>query len=349
MPEKFSILVFDFHNTIYDEVMEYGLAIDEAIAVWEKAASSSGKPLDRGVLYQELSFVHKELGSDWDEDVWRQLPSLKNLGLGSAGFNEILVQAVTARQNKSKQLTLAGAYSNAVETLRGLKKNGVRLYMITEAAADAGMRGVSWLELDGIIDGVYTYPSRLPPLNFPGTRHGIFPESADNTGHLKKPNPLLLATVVLDDAKKAGSVPQSVDLKDVFDLMHDPSLALVDFPLSSPIQKDITATLILKNGAYKRALQQTLDAMLYVGDSKFKDGFLARNAGVKFGLAAYGKHIKPGEEGNFKKSLDMLYAVTGWDKDTLKLTHEADQSKAVQALQPDFIFENSLAEAQGLF
>lgn len=316
MTKKFSILALDFHNTIYDEVMEYGLAIDAAISVLERV----GK-FKRETLYQELSEAHRRLGSDWDENVWQQLPSLRDIPQEKIG------EAIRVRQKKSRKLTLRGVYDGAIATLQHLKQNGVRLYIITEAAADAGMRGLSWLGLGGIIDGVYSYPSREPPLAVSGTYHRVFPAGAH--GHLQKPDPLLLAAVVLDHAKEMKHVPASVALGDVF-------------------AQDETR-LVLKESPHKNVLQQTLDEMLFVGDSKFKDGFLARNAGVKFGLAAYGKRVRAGEEENFKKSRDILYAVTGWDKETLRLTQEASRSEAVQALQPDFIFEESLAEALDLF
>jgi phosphoglycolate phosphatase-like HAD superfamily hydrolase len=316
--KKFSILAFDLHNTIYDEVMEYGLAIDEAIEICCKAAR-----VDRETLYRELSAAHRKLGSDWDESVWQQLPCLKNIS------PEVIAKAIKARQEKSRQLTVDSVYAGVIETLKRLKQDGVRLYMVTEAAADAAMRAVSWLGLDGVIDGVYSYPSREPPLALPGTYHRIFPDGPDKS-HLKKPNPLLLAAVALDDAKKTKNIPQPVELQDVFGLTRDEKL-------------------LLKEGPYKDTLQKTLDSMLFVGDSKFRDGFLARNAGVKFAFAAYGKKIKPGEEETFKKSRDILYAVTGWDKETLRLTQEAERSQAVLTLQPDFIFEESLAEALSLF
>src|SRR5262249_5953833 len=145
----------------------------------------------------------------------------------------------------------------------------------------------------------------------------------------------LLAAVVLDDARRSGKIPQGVAFEDLFETPGDQSLALPEFPPVAAIQKDIMTRIILKPGPYRTVLQETLDAMLYVGDSKFKDGFLARNAGVKFGFAAYGKKIKSGNEALFKKSQEILYAVTGWDKETLRLTQEAGKSATVNALQPD--------------
>lgn len=286
MADKFKILALDLHNTIYDEVIEYGQAINAAI---------SALPAPREVLYAELSNAHAELGSDWDDDVWAMLPSLKNIK------PEIIENAIALRHAKSRELTLSGAYPKAVETLKTLKTSGVYIYLVTEAAADVGVQAVSWLGLAGVIDGVYTYPSRKSPAVLENTFHKPFALGKDGL-HLKKPAAELLYNVAADHVAKHGGT-----IKDV------------------------------------------LDTLLYVGDSKFKDGFLARNAGVKFGLAAYGKKVKPGAEKLFSQSKDILYAVTGWDKETLKLTQEAGHSEAVNSLKPDYIFENSLAECLPLF
>src|SRR5262249_32488410 len=155
--------------------------------------------------------------------------------------------------------------------------------------------------------------------------HQSFPAYGEKE-HLKKPHPFLLAAVALDDAKASGKIPQNVALEDVFEVLCDKSLALPEFPPDVALQRDVTARLSFRPGPYQIALQETLNDMLYVGDSKFKDGFLSRNAGVTFGFAAYGKKIKPGHEALFSKSQEILYAVTGWDKEALKLTQEAGKS-----------------------
>ena len=89
--------------------------------------------------------------------------------------------------------------------------------------------------------------------------------------------------------------------------------------------------------------------MLFVGDSKFKDGTMAKAAGVKFAWAAYGKKIPAGQEANFERSKEILYAVTGWDKEVLKLTQEASRSKEIDELQPDYILENNFSEILHIF
>jgi phosphoglycolate phosphatase-like HAD superfamily hydrolase len=346
---SFSILVLDFHNTIYDEVMEYGLAIDAAISVWTETAAARGRKLDRTQLSAELSEAHQELGSDWDEDVWQKLPSLKALNLDAAAFSQARNEAVAARAEKSRHLTTTGVYSGTIGTLKTLKKKGVSLYVVTEAAADAGMQALRWLSLGGVIDGFYSYPSRTPPPAVKNTFHKPFPPRQGGAGHIQKPNPALLAAVALDEAKRAGRIPRNLHAEEIFEVRRDDGLALQEFPSGSSVQQDTAARLVVKPGRHAAALQETLDAMLYVGDSKFKDGLMARNAGVKFGFAAYGKKIRPGTEQDHARSKQILYDVTGWDKEALKLTQEAGRSKAVSNFAPDYTFEDTLAEALPLF
>ena len=279
---KYKLIVLDLHNTIYDEVMEYGLAIDEAI---------KNLPATRELMYEELSEGHKNLGSDWDDDVWHSMPSLRDVA------KEVIEKAISLRHAKSRELTKA--YDGAIETLVNLQKRGCRIYIVTEAAADVGLQAIEWLGLAGIVKGVYTYPSRKKSRTLENTYHKPFPPSGDT--HLKKPDPELLYQVARDDA-----------------------------------------------AAHNISYDEALASMLYVGDSKYKDGMMARAAGVKFALAAYGKKVKPGTESAFERSKEILYKVTGWDKETLKLTQEASRSKEVDELQPDYILENSLREIEAL-
>jgi len=331
----FSILALDFHNTIYDETLEYGLAIDAAVSACLVAVPS----VTREQIYAELAIANRELGSDWDDDAWEILPSLKDQ-------NKTLFEKATAtRHAKSKELTLSGFYDGIDETLTALKLRGVRIYVVTEAAADAGMRAIEWLGLNGIVDGVYSYPSRKAPAVLKGTYHKPF--MPNTTGHLRKPHPFLLAAVVLDEAIRRGEVPADTQISELFEIKQDEALLIAELPKEAPVQQDITARLVLKETSYSTALKRILGHILYVGDSKFRDGMLARNAGVAFGYAAYGKKGHDSEA--VRKSLDIMYATTGWDKEIMKLTQEAGRSETVSRLQPDFTFENSLSEALGLF
>jgi len=339
MPAPFSILTLDFHNTVYDEVLEYGLAIDDAIAVWLKALPH----LKRETLCKELSEAHRQLGSDWDEDAWRLMPCLKAAG---DNFETVYACAVARRREKSKELTVTTLYAGLRETLTTLKKRKVRIYVITEAAADAGVLGLDWLGLGGLVDGFYSYPSRAEPLKLKGTYQKTFPPAMQG-GHLKKPHPFLIAAVALDEAQRHGRVPADLGVEDVFRVIHEKAWLLDELPPGSPVQRDVSTQLTLKQTPYAPALKRMLDSMLYVGDSKFRDGMLARNAGVAFGFAAYGKKIS--EAAFHARSLAIMYEVTGWEKEVLQLTQEAGKSRAASALKPDYIFQDSLAEALPLF
>jgi phosphoglycolate phosphatase-like HAD superfamily hydrolase len=348
MPAPYSILTLDLHNTIYDETMEYGPAIEAAIAVWTEAAEKHGTKLTQKVLFDELAAGHRKLASDWDGEVWRFLPSLARLGLEEAEFQAIMAEAENRRNEASRQLTLKGYYAGAHETLSALKARGVRIYVVTEAAADAGMKAIAWLKLGGVVDGIYSYPSRSMPTSSAVTRHKPFPDAASG-GFLRKPHPFILASVVLDESIRRGEIPPGVQLGDVFAVSQDASLRLRELPDDAPVQQDVCARLALKPTPHAAALRRMMDKMLYIGDSKFKDGLLARNAGVAFGYAAYGKKIKPEDAAKHPHNLEVMYATTGWDRQVMKLTQEAGKSSSVASLRPEFTFEDSLDEALGLF
>lgn len=343
MAAPYSILVLDLHNTLYDEAYEYGLAMEVAVEAWREIAPS----LKRDTVFSELAEAHRELGSDWDRHAWRMLPSLKALNLPVAEFEKRLAFAEHRRKEKSRQLVGTG-FKNVPETLRQLKKRGVPIYVVTEAAADAGMEIIGWLGLGGIVDGFYSYPSREAPPTISGTYHKSFAD--DGSGkHLRKPNPLLLAEVALDEAVRRKAIPAGLSVADVFEIVRNESRRLPELPPTASSQANICAQLKVKPGLHPETLQKLLASMLYVGDSKFKDGFLARNAGVAFAYAAYGKKVIESRREDHMRSLAIMYAVTGWVPEELKLTQEATNSHAVASLKPDYIFEDSLGDALKLF
>ena len=350
MTSRFKILAIDLHNTLYDEVIEYGLAMEAAIAVWLNAAQKKGVVLDTDTLYQEISIAHQRLGSDWDEKVWFQLPSLQCAGFSSQEFSYIVQEVINVREDTSHKLTVSLAFENAVEALKQIKSKGAYIYIMTEAVADVGIKALQWLCLENVVDGIYTYPSKYTAASLYNAFHLFFPEDSNNPPHhLKKPNPLLLAELVVKHAINTQQIPENVTAAMVFDVACDARCALAEFPPDSSLQKDVIATLSLKESPYKDIIQAIIDSILYIGDSKFKDGVMAKNANIAFGYAEYGKKTKPEMQPHLEKCKHILYAVTGWDKDTLKLTQEAGRSKRIHALLPEFTFENSLMQAVELF
>ncbi|MEI7669261.1 MAG: HAD family hydrolase [Pseudomonadota bacterium] len=339
---NFEILILDLHNTIYDEVMEYGLALEAAVDVWINALKAKNIIVSHDEIYAELATAHRLIGSDWDNEVWRYLPILKNAGFLQEEFEQNLIKAIDARLKTSHKLTLQGVYDNVVDSLKKFKNAGKRIYIVTEAVSDIAMQALKWLDLTDVVSGVYTYPSKNPPQELANIYQKTFPLGNDGK-HLKKPSPILLAQVIIDYAKNQQKIPHNIELEEIFDFVKDESLALSEFDKSSPIQEEITQKLLLKNSEYKQEIQNIMDNIIYVGDSKFKDGIMSRNAGVKFAFAAYGKKITKGSEAEFARSKDILYKATGWDKEIMRLTQEASGAKAINNLIPDFYLENGLA------
>ena len=348
MPEPFSILALDLHNTLYDEALEYGLSVDEAISYWTELAGDKGVTLDRQTLYRELSLGHRKYGSDWDTGAWAEMPSLTALKLSADDFAKAVAQAESRRKEKSKSLAVPSLYPGILETLRELKSRRVRIFVVTEAAADAGMEMLDWLGLGGIVDGFYSYPSRRSPLSIPGMYHASFPLRA-NGGHFKKPHPYLLAAVIRDELLRRERIAPDITLDELFEVAHNDARILPELPRDSLTQSDLAARLIVRHTPHRREIMELVNGMLYIGDSKFKDGCLAHNAGVAFGWAAYGKKIKPENQTLHAKSLEIMYAVTGWDPEVLKLTQDAGKSPVIAALQPEYTVKDSLSEILPLF
>src|SRR5262249_4563541 len=147
------------------------------------------------------------------------------------------------------------------------------------------------------------------------------------------------ASVALDDAIRLRTVPPETAMSDVFEIRDDPPRGIKELPEGSVTRQNVCAQLGLKSTAHRRELAKTLTSMHYVGHTKFNDGFVAHNANVAFGYAAYGK--KTADEARLRHSLEIMYAVTGWEKSVLQLTQEAGKSDTVARLIPDFTFAQS--------
>ncbi len=320
------IFVFDLHNTLYDEVSEYAGAIDAAISVLPDAGKEK--------MYEGLSRAHARLGSDWDDEAWSEVASGDNKS-----------KAIEIRRKVSEELTRKGAYRETLEAIRLLKDQGAGVYVATEATQNALCDALRWLNLDGIIDVAYAWPSAKPYLMLQETEVRAFP------GMLEKPHPLIIGTILLDIAKERGVIPAEAAAEVVFELRKDRTLNTSSLRLNlengdvrqkaqgEKAVEAIETVLIPKNGPYRTVIEDLRQDCFYVGDSFFKDGFLARNAGVPFIYAQYGKAAVN------QKAQDTLYRVTGWNKFLLQLTQEAGKlPELTDLIKPAFVCEQSFAE-----
>jgi phosphoglycolate phosphatase-like HAD superfamily hydrolase len=345
-----NILIFDLHNTLYDEVLEYGQSMAAMLQYFFSAASEQGVALDEDVFFAQLREAHARAGSDWDDDVWRDLDALKKL----SNLDAIIGEAVSLRREKSKKFTKDLAYVETLDCLRELDEAGATLVLATEATANAAADAVQWLGLDGVIDAVYSWPYAKPYTKLERTKQCFTPAYERHSDlYLQKPHALILGMIVLDVAKERGDVPVSVSTSDVYDLVIDESIdisqlmAQIKEPEQNPLivetVKSLRKNLEIKDGPYKRILEELWSRTFFVGDSFFKDGFLARNAGLPFIYAKYGKKVDDQEW--FDVVRDVLYRVTGWDPFLLQLTHEASKLPALTAqIKPYFTCEDSLKD-----
>lgn len=347
---KRNIYIFDLHNTLYDEVFEYGCAIKAAIDHFFMAGD-----LDETLFYAQISAAHAQAGSDWDDDVWDDVPELKKL----PRFEKIKNEAIEIRAKASKAFTKSKAFTDTLATIKTLKNEGHSIYIATEATQNAASDALFWLDLDGVIDSAYSWPfkktytkkTRTTPLK-------SFPDNPEHPGlSLQKPHPLILGQIILDHAKETGAIPPDIGISDVFDFTVDKTLDLS--VLEQKInehgpEKHIQAekaliairTLIrVKDGPYQTQINDIKSRCYYVGDSFFKDGFLARNADIPFIYAAYGKNISADDLDTYNTAKDIMMRVTGWDKFLLKLTHEAGALESLtMQIKPYYTCNNSFAE-----
>lgn len=347
---KDQIFIFDLHNTLYDEVTEYGLSMHAALDYLLSELKSQHIEVTYDDLCKEVARGHEELGSDWDDDVWRGLPSLQNL----ESRDQIIDAVIAKRREKSRELTLSGAYGDTIEAVRELKsQQGARLFLATEATANAAAQAVRWLGLDGVFDAVYSWPFSKAYDILGQSVQKDFPADPVNQGtSLQKPHPYILAAIIFDIARDDGIFPQDMTFEDVMGVEEQnlegiaelkEMLASNPSPQAEAALKAIKAKLCFKDTPYRWALEPYFEHSYYIGDSYFKDGFLAQGAGISFIHAAYGKQIE--DQAAYDRASEVMFKVTGWNPFLLKLTQEAGRLPSfTDQISPKFICKNSLRE-----
>jgi phosphoglycolate phosphatase-like HAD superfamily hydrolase len=343
-PKK-PVLILDLHNTLYDEVMEYGGAIKAAISFLLEKAKEQGISIDRNEIMKELSSAHRKADSDWDDDCWKEVEELKKL----ENATSLIEDAIDLRIKTSKQLTQEYAYKDTIAVLRTFKENGAYIVVATEATADAAANAVRWLGLDGIIDIVYSWPYRKPYKKLEETLHRSFPfHPAKDELFLQKPHPYILGKILFDYAKQQNAIPQQLEFDEIYDRsLEEKNVERTCFQGNSVqvrlCAESIQTKLLLKNSPYKEDMQDIHKRAYYIGDSFFKDGFLAKNASIPFVYAEYGK--KTMNPSLHEEAKSILYAVTGWEPSVLQLTQEASMNPALtEKIKPYFTCKESLRE-----
>lgn len=342
---KDRIFILDLHNTLYDEVTEYGGAMQAAIDYLLPVLAAHNPSVTKEILCAEIAQAHARLGSDWDEALWENVACLRAL----PDYKSHCRRAAELRREASRELTQKGAYTDTIDVLRAWQQQGVRLVLATEATENAAADALRWLALDGVIEAVYTWPYEKPYEALAQTKAKLFP--AVDGVYLQKPHPYILMEIIKDMAVADGMLPVSITLDELIETQIDEELDLSHLeallPEGSAQGQAALAALrmrvALKDGAYKDMMADYISRCVYIGDSFFKDGFLAQNSGLPFIHAAYG-HVPLCSE-LYEQAKQLMYDVTGWERELLEFTQEAAKHPALSAMiKPDFICKKSLAE-----
>ena len=343
-----SIYIFDLHNTLYDEVLEYAGAMQAALDVIIRGCNRNGYNISQNDLIKEISQHHKALGSDWDNDALSRLTCFKHI----PDSDVVLTQALNIREKASRELTIKYAYSDTISIIRTLKKQNAFVYVATEATANAAADALRWLDLDEYIDAVFSWPYSKKYTKLTHAKEQYFPSISERITHAtQKPDTRVLAAILLHHAQCHYDIDPCATIDDIFDFKYQNSLNLSS--LLSKISdkndhiehiiKSIDEKMIIKDTKYIDIFKNIQNSTIYVGDSIFKDGKMAKNADIPFIYAHYGKSNS--ESTNVKQAKNLLYSITGWDPFLLKLTQEASAHPEItNSVQPDFTCYKSFSE-----
>lgn len=345
---KDHIFIFDLHNTLYDEVIEYGGAMKAACDYLINTANDQGATITSAELYSDIAAAHAKAGSDWDADIWNDLPCLAEL----SDKNKHIAKAKQIRTDISKELTCAHRYNDTIEALHILKDHGARLFLATEATSNAASDAVRWLNLDGVFEAVYSWPYDKPYDALERTPQKPFPLSPSQSDfYVQKPHALIIAKIIIDTAKADEVIPDNITIDDIFNLTDDRDMDLGGLISKLPeghiqgreVINAIKAQLEIKQSEHKEIIEDYIKRSYFIGDSFFKDGFLARNAGLPFIHAAYGKQAS--DKIKLEEAKEVLYAVTGWEPFLLQLTQEAARlPELTQMIVPYLVCNHSLMD-----
>jgi phosphoglycolate phosphatase-like HAD superfamily hydrolase len=204
-----SVVITDLDNTLYDWVevwyRSFSTMLDTVLTVAQQRGVS------RDQLVQEIRAVHQRHGTSEYAFLLEELPSLQAAFPGEDLVSRFDDAIHGYRKARKEHLKL---YPGVMATLRTLKDSGVLIVAYTESMAFYTNYRMRHLELDGVIDCLYSlkdhdlpfelapeqlrkYPSEHYRLKF--TEHRHTPE-----GELK-PNP----RVLLDTVQDIGADPHS--------------------------------------------------------------------------------------------------------------------------------------------
>ncbi|MDT7542938.1 MAG: hypothetical protein QOE33_2842 [Acidobacteriota bacterium] len=205
---KISVVITDLDNTLYDWFDVWSQSFD---AMLTKLIEQSGVP--EKTLIREIKTIHEKYGTAEYALLIREIPSLQKLH-PAEDLTKVYAPAIAAyRQKRDECLRL---YPRVLDTLKALKAKGCLIVGYTESQllyTDYRMRA---LNLDGLIDYLYSPESHALPLNLSPDQVNFYPTNPENLKYTvhrptpkgaEKPNPKVLLGIITDiGATKESSI-----------------------------------------------------------------------------------------------------------------------------------------------
>lgn len=215
---KASLLVTDLDNTLYD---------------WFEIWYGSFKPMLREIvrisgvpesqILQEIRSVHQLRGTSEYSALVQEIPTLRALHPGEH-LPDVYASAINAfRDGRKRTMHL---YPGVRDTLMTIRQKGVSVVAYTESLAFYTSLRLRWLELDGVVDILYSpmdheFPAGITAEDIrkrPNDQYKLQVTDARHTPPgLLKPEPDVLATIVKESTGDASQVVYVGDslMKDV--------------------------------------------------------------------------------------------------------------------------------------
>ncbi|PKW26687.1 HAD family hydrolase [Phycicoccus duodecadis] len=192
------LLITDLDNTLWDWFeawyQSFTALVDGLVAI-------SG--IDRSLLEEQIKAVHQGRGTTEYSNLVREVPALVEFASGRDPF-DVFDAALHAQNSRRKAAT--SLYPGVDETLRALKRAGVRIVAYTESGAYWSEWRIRHTGLDGVIDTLYSSPDHdiAAGVDIAGLRTGRYQGGygLQKTEHLHvdlgvlKPNREVLNTIL---------------------------------------------------------------------------------------------------------------------------------------------------------
>jgi len=196
---KIALLVTDLDNTLWDW---FEIWYRSFVALVSGLVASSGVP--REVLEAEIHKVHQARGTSEYSYLIQELPSLRE---GHAGEDLTAVYAAAIAASREARKTAMQLYPGVKTTLEYLRERDVVVAAYTESPAYYTSYRIRSLELDGLINFVYSPPDHDFPAGVsPDDLRTRLPEAYElkQTEHRSTPRGVLkpdatVLTSIVDD------------------------------------------------------------------------------------------------------------------------------------------------------